>query len=45
MSVGETATVTCPSDIAYGDKGYPPVIPAGATLFFDIEVIKCEKTS
>jgi FKBP-type peptidyl-prolyl cis-trans isomerase len=39
MKVGEKATLTCPSDIAYGDGGRPPTIPGGATLVFDVELI------
>src|SRR5271170_466320 len=29
MKVGGKARLVCPSDIAYGDKGHPPVIPGG----------------
>jgi FKBP-type peptidyl-prolyl cis-trans isomerase FkpA len=42
MKVGEKAMLTCPSDIAYGDGGRPPTIPGGATLIFDVELIKIE---
>ena len=36
---GETRFVI-PSDLAYGDAGRPPKIPAGATLIFDVELKK-----
>ena len=36
MKVGGKSTLTCPSDIAYGDQGGPPKIPAGATLVFEV---------
>lgn len=39
MKVGSKVTIGCPSDIAYGDNGRPPVIPGGATLMFDIELL------
>ena len=42
MSVGEKATVTCPPDMAYGDSGAGDVIPGGATLNFDIQVLSCQ---
>lgn len=44
MKVGEKATVTCPSGIAYGDGGRPPVIPGGAVLIFDVELLDVLKT-
>jgi FKBP-type peptidyl-prolyl cis-trans isomerase FkpA len=40
MKVGGRARLVCPSDIAYGDKGHPPVIPGGATLIFEIELLE-----
>jgi FKBP-type peptidyl-prolyl cis-trans isomerase FkpA/FKBP-type peptidyl-prolyl cis-trans isomerase FklB len=40
MKAGGKATLVCPSAIAYGDAGSPPVIPPGATLVFDVELIE-----
>ena len=39
MKVGGKARLVCPSAIAYGDAGSPPVIPGGATLTFEIELL------
>jgi FKBP-type peptidyl-prolyl cis-trans isomerase FkpA len=44
MKVGEKAVLTCPSDTAYGDSGRPPVIPGGAVLIFDIELLDVMKS-
>ena len=40
MKVGGKARLVCPSDIAYGDSGRPPLIPGGATLIFEIELLE-----
>lgn len=40
MKVGEERTLKIPSDLAYGDAGYPGAIPPKATLMFDIKLIK-----
>ena len=39
MKVGGKARIACPSDLAYGDNGRPPVIPGGATLVFEVELL------
>ncbi len=43
MKVGGKATVVCPSEIAYGERGSPPVIPGNAVLTFDIELLDIVK--
>lgn len=40
MKVGGKATIVCPNDIAYGDRGAPPAIPGGAALSFDVELLE-----
>ena len=40
MKVGGKARLVCPAAIAYGAAGSPPVIPGGATLIFEIELLK-----
>lgn len=42
MKPGGKATLVCPSDIAYGDRGRPS-IPAGATLVFEVELLEVKK--
>jgi FKBP-type peptidyl-prolyl cis-trans isomerase FkpA len=39
MKVGGKSKLTCPASIAYGPAGSPPVIPGGATLVFEIELL------
>jgi len=39
MKVGGRSRVTCPADLAYGDRGSGPLIRPGATLVFEIELL------
>ncbi len=39
MKVGGKAKLVCPAKIAYGDQGAGGVIPPGATLQFEIELL------
>ena len=39
LSVGERAKMTIPASLAYGDRGFPGLIPARTDLIFDIELL------
>ncbi len=42
MCVGEKRQLIVPPDLGYGEQGAGEVIPGGATLYFDIELLKVE---
>lgn len=43
IKVGGKSKLVCPSNLAYGDKGAPPLIKPGATLVFDVELLEIVK--
>lgn len=42
MKIGESRRLVIPPDLAYGDNGAGGVIPPGATLVFDIDLVAVE---
>ncbi|KAM5540271.1 hypothetical protein V8D89_006090 [Ganoderma adspersum] len=42
MCQGEKRTLTIPSTMAYGSRGFGSVIPANSALVFDVELVQLE---
>lgn len=40
MKAGDKSRLICPSNLAYRDKGMPPLIKPGATLVFEIDLVE-----
>lgn len=45
MKPGETRRLVIPAALGYGAQGSPPVIPANATLIFDVKLISIDSHS
>ena len=45
MCRGEKAILTCSPEYAYGEQGSPPKIPGGATLAFEVELLRWTSSS
>jgi FKBP-type peptidyl-prolyl cis-trans isomerase len=44
MEVGATHELYIPADLAYGDRGVPPVIEPGSMLIFQVELLEIQES-
>lgn len=42
MRIGGVRKLNIPPDMGYGDRGFPPVIPPGSTLLFEVELLSVQ---
>jgi hypothetical protein len=45
MKVGESRRLNVPPMLGYGSNGFPPTIPANATLIFDVDLVEITRSA